>query len=71
MATKKKKNMKSYTFRITAKIMKDITVDVDTTGLNEDEAEQKAREEAHQQFNPNCDGEEESYDQDDELINPE
>lgn len=54
--------------KVTAKVTKIIEVDIDTKGLSEEDIENAALEEANQQFDVECDGTEESYSQDAEVI---
>lgn len=61
-------DMKQLTFRVTATVVKDITVDVDDENLTEEEIEDTGREMAHEQFNVLCDGQGESYSEDSALI---
>lgn len=69
---KKASNTVPLTFRVTATIIKDITVEVDTDelgeGFTQDDIESKGMELANEMFNPNCDGNDENYSQDAELI---
>jgi len=56
------------TFRVTAKIVKDVKVYVTKGDLTEDEIQETAQEMCNDQFNPNCDGTEEKYTQDNQEI---
>jgi hypothetical protein len=60
--------MQKLKFRITATVVKNITVEVDDIGLSEDQVEEIGREQAHQEFSVLCDGTEEKYNESSELI---
>lgn len=62
------KHTKTLTFQIKATIKKNITVEVDTEGMNENEIMEAGRQQAHEQFSPLNDGNEESYTEDSTFI---
>lgn len=60
--------MKTIKVKVTAKVVKIIEVEVDEEGLSEEEIHDSATTQANEQFNINADGDEESYEQDAEVI---
>tara|TARA_R110000868_G_scaffold55232_3_gene171861 strand:+ start:2240 stop:2437 length:198 start_codon:yes stop_codon:yes gene_type:complete len=59
--------MIEFTFRVVAKVTKDVTVLVENAGMTHEKAEELGREYAHENFKFECDGTEESYTEDSEL----
>jgi hypothetical protein len=60
--------MRKVKFRVTATVTKIVEVEVDDTGLSEDEVEELAREKVHETFTVENDGTEERYEENSELI---
>lgn len=60
--------MKKFSVKVTATITKIEIVEVDDTGLSDDEIEDMVIEQAHEQFSCLNDGTEEDYEEEAEII---